>query len=135
MPHVRFVGRDASRDENLDHAPNGSEEGAMMILSGVYRRAVNEEDQPCKLKLASRAEQMSKLDRERSILGLIIDRDTNLKRRRFLVSWLHPLELLSGDQIHFLDESGEHVAPAFSSPMCALVLECGGLNLKGLPWS
>jgi serine/threonine protein kinase len=137
------VGRDASRDENLGHAANGSvpseDGGAMMILSGVYRGAVNERDQPCKLKIASRAEQVSRLDRERSILGLIMDRDTNLERRRFLVSWLHPLELLSEDRIHFLDESGDPVAPAFSAlsapsspiiPMRALVLECGGLNLK-----
>jgi serine/threonine protein kinase len=98
----------------------------MNILSGTFQS--DGKDQRCIFKVASNEDQQKKLEREKNNLQLIIDRDLQLKRQRFLAMWFHS-SLLESDQIHFLTDTGDY-HPLPLPMMRGLVFECGGPNLK-----
>jgi serine/threonine protein kinase len=109
---------------------------AMKILCGIFRADLKVKDQRCILKLALNEDQQKKIECEKRNLELIISRDPHLERQRYVANWLYPSALLEQDQIHFLNETGDHITPSsfsFSSSSPSwrgLVFECGGLNLK-----
>jgi serine/threonine protein kinase len=108
------------------------------ILSGIYRKQ-DQKDCPCKLKIAKSDEELSKLEREKDILKLIRDLDSQSERpgerRNYIVELLLPSQLMSEDQIYFLNQAGDQLFPFSSTsptriPIQGLVLESGGKNLR-----
>jgi serine/threonine protein kinase len=106
----------------------------LRILDGVYH-SQDEMDFPCKFKVAADEEQRKKLEREKDNLELIRRRDPHQESRKFIVGWLFPSQLMSEDQIYFLNQSGDQLFPFSSTsptriPIQGLVLESGGKNLR-----
>lgn len=100
-----------------------------ILSGGVYRNKANMEF-PCTLKWALDEGEVKKLEQERDTLKMIRDRDAHQESREFLVNWLYPPDLIGEDSVYFLNPSGEQLLPSHSNPMCGLVLESGGKNLK-----
>jgi serine/threonine protein kinase len=111
----------------------------MKLLSGIFQQAGGQ-DMSCVLKLATTDDQLKKLERERAVLDLLVSLDLQLDRQTFIVGWLLPSHILSHENIHFLDKSGDRIISPFptsssSSPSSSiglrgLVFERGGVNLK-----
>jgi serine/threonine protein kinase len=98
------------------------------ILSGGIYHNEAKMDFPCAFKMATDDTQLMKLKREREILELIRTRDLHQESHKYLVNWLYPSQLMSEENVYFLNQSGDQLSDTAS--VSGLVLESGGKNLR-----